>query len=480
MKFFWTIRDWGNDFALFFLRPYRRRGALAFQKARIQLMLLFFCVVLTNIYWIHALYLYGRVERSLLITVLGGLFLLLLLIVLLRAGYYLVSGHGFLLQVSGVIWLWMFFGAAPQLSRLDTIAVLLSLLVMAPLLTDRRGLLVHYGLNAIVLVLFHFLNPAADEMSIYSRQAYAMDTIIALIFSGYVCYYLIKTSNRAQRDIARSNKKLARSVAARTRALTRVQNKLEASRDELQRDMEMARNVQGNLLADRVPPVSDWSLAFVFRPLAPVSGDFYDFYAEDERLAGLGLFDVSGHGVASGLITVLAKAIIHRKFKGLGDRPLSAVLESANEELTHEMRHAGNFLTGVLLRCGDGFVETVNAGHADVLLCDSSGAIRPLARSDRSHRGTFLGLEFLAGPYPVLRTELRSGDALLVYSDGLTECLDEREEPFGQDRLREVFQATAGMPDAQERLDRIVNTVHLFLDGRSFTDDMTAVLLVKK
>ena len=90
-----------------------------------------------------------------------------------------------------------------------------------------------------------------------------------------------------------------------------------------------------------------------------------------------------------------------------------------------------------------------------------------------------MGLDFLAGAYPTLRTEVLPGSALLLYSDGLSECLDHNGEPFGPERLQRAFAATAGFSSARKRLDRIMQAIANFRGNQDFNDDVTAILLVK-
>ena len=95
---------------------------------------------------------------------------------------------------------------------------------------------------------------------------------------------------------------------------------LENARSIADRDMKMAINVQRSLFPNK-PINTEWDIAIMFKPMSGVSGDFYDFYeARGGGLNGVGLFDVSGHGIASGLITMLAKTIIGRQFNRLHER----------------------------------------------------------------------------------------------------------------------------------------------------------------
>ena len=104
-------------------------------------------------------------------------------------------------------------------------------------------------------------------------------------------------------------------VQEKTLEITR-KNKLLQNQQRIQeRDMKMAELVQKSFYTSKAPCQNNWKSAFVFKPMASVSGDLYDFYFDaDKNFVGAGLFDVSGHGISSGLVTMLVKNIIHQEF----------------------------------------------------------------------------------------------------------------------------------------------------------------------
>ena len=95
--------------------------------------------------------------------------------------------------------------------------------------------------------------------------------------------------------------------------------------------------------------------------MAGVSGDLYDFYLEDNVLTGVSILDVSGHGIASGLITMLARTIFYRNFAAGKEEDLSEILEKSNRHLIKEIGNVDYYLTGILLRFKQDSVEYVNA-----------------------------------------------------------------------------------------------------------------------
>ena len=120
-------------------------------------------------------------------------------------------------------------------------------------------------------------------------------------------------------------------------SLRETMNELREAQEIAERDMNMAVNVQQSMLPEDEFSTKDWQAAVYFKPMSGVSGDFYDFYFDNGRLKGAGLFDVSGHGISSGLITIMAKSIIYRHFCELTHDNPGKVLEAGNQDVGEEL-----------------------------------------------------------------------------------------------------------------------------------------------
>ncbi len=290
------------------------------------------------------------------------------------------------------------------------------------------------------------------------------------------------------------NKDLFKIVEERTEELNAAMEELRSSNENLlsvnrdletahrtaARDMDMAANVQQSYLPDTAPYAEKWDIACYFRPTAAVSGDFYDFYVEDDQLRGVGLFDVSGHGIASGLITMLAKATFFRIFMGGLKRSLSEVISYANSILQDELEKVDNYLTGVLLRFTGNTVEYVNAAHSDILLKNREGVKPVLNEEGESNSGVFLGISLFTLPYDNIQFEINSNDVILLFSDCLVENKNIQREVFGKERVIKSF---GNAPDgsAQDILEHIMNDFINFVGSENnLTDDLTVLILRRK
>ncbi len=246
------------------------------------------------------------------------------------------------------------------------------------------------------------------------------------------------------------------------------------------RELELAERVQRGLFSGEPPHVDGWDIAVAYRPASSVSGDFYDFYAEDGKLEGLVVGDVSGHGVGAGLVAVLARSVFARHFAASGNKPLGEVVGAVHEELGRELGGVDEYLTCAILRIQDGRVEYANAAHPDIFYRKGgSGSVRALVpRKGDDFRGPPLGREGLDGTWQALRFAPEEGDAFLVFTDCLEEAQNSAGERFGRERLAASI-ARAPMKSARQLLDAVLGDLVAFMGDAAFRDDLTVVVVLR-
>ncbi len=278
-------------------------------------------------------------------------------------------------------------------------------------------------------------------------------------------------------DLTDLKNNLEEKVLSRTEELMNTLEKLELAHHTAELDLAMAANVQQSMLPEDIPDVNGWDLACRFKPMSGVSGDTYDFYVTDGQLEGCTLFDVSGHGVASGLITILARSIFRRHFSEGHDHKLCDVIEKANGELIEEMGHTDNYLSGVILRMSTEYVEYINAGHPDIIIRrSSSGKVSTVVAEDEDTKGYFLGAPAMDSKYRTLKFRIHKGDVLLLYTDCLNEATNSRGESFGENRIQKAM-AEAPESGAENILNHVIQSLHRFTGEEEFSDDLTIILL---
>jgi sigma-B regulation protein RsbU (phosphoserine phosphatase) len=265
--------------------------------------------------------------------------------------------------------------------------------------------------------------------------------------------------------------------------LAAANGKLEAANEELARancraslDMAMAARLQASFFPKAPPESGAWDVSFVFSPVAGVSGDLYDFYSRNGELHGVSLFDVSGHGIAPGLLTLLARSVIHNEFSAGSELRLAQVIERANRTLVRELDAIDNYLTGVILRFSHNRVEYVNAGHPDVLVRRaSSGEVLKVARRDREFKGQFLGIAALEGKFTTVVFNMMKNDIIVLYTDGLVETRNAAGEEYGVERLERSLSSVDPSAGAREITGRLTADFQAFIDPRNLKDDLTLV-----
>ena len=362
-----------------------------------------------------------------------------------------------------------------------------------------------FALRRFQLHLFHILSQVVlltSSFSVY-RPAYEHAPVIMIssicinaigIFAAnMILFYLwrfnekvLEHSEQARKEVEDLNKTLEDKVEERTRDLTESNKNLEEANEQLasinrraERDMALAVNVQRAFYPHTSPEVQGWQVAYVFNPMAGVSGDLYDFFCEDDVLKGCCLFDVSGHGIASGLVTMLSKTIIAREFEKGENLPLAKVMLNINDAIGHDRGDIENYLTGILLRIQDNKVEYVNGGHP-ALLCrsGSSGRVFQAKVNDESSEGTLVGIRELPASFTGINFNMKSGDSLMIYTDCLYESRNENGEEFGAERVAEIF-SNVGNGSAQDQLSRLIRQFREFTGNVPLNDDLTIIILKK-
>jgi serine phosphatase RsbU (regulator of sigma subunit) len=245
----------------------------------------------------------------------------------------------------------------------------------------------------------------------------------------------------------------------------------------ISRELRDAAAVHQNLLPLDGTSIGDFTLQGFMIAASFGGGDLYNFYRIDEGHAGLYIVDVMGHGVAASSMSLLISRLLTpdpesgNRLSILDVDPLrpGAVVERLNDLLFSSGLLFFTICYGVI-DLATGTLRMVRAGHPRPLLVQAGGASREIEPG-----GNAIGLtrkivlpEFSVGIGP--------GDRLLLYTDGLTECVDEGFAPFGRERLLGLAEAAARKP-LGETVSRIKESVTRWRENGSFDDDITCIVL---
>ena len=262
-----------------------------------------------------------------------------------------------------------------------------------------------------------------------------------------------------------------------TRVVYRIEYYLKTHSDTLENEIKMAAVIQQNFFRQEIDNIKKYEVAYFSRPMVGVSGDLYDFYKTGEKLDGLGVFDVSGHGISSGLVTMLVKNIIHQEFYNEEDSELWEIVNKINDRVIEEKGEIQNYLTGILVRLYEDKLELVDAGHpAPILYKKKTGECSFIDLGKRAVG--VIGISGFPVYYESLFIDFEDGDELILFSDGVIDIKNEKDEYFGKERLLEAAKLNI-TKTAADQVSFIANSIYSFCGSREQNDDITIIVLKK-
>jgi sigma-B regulation protein RsbU (phosphoserine phosphatase) len=233
---------------------------------------------------------------------------------------------------------------------------------------------------------------------------------------------------------------------------------------EIHRELDMARRIQISLLPDAFPGSADFRVAARYVPMTSVAGDLYDFVVAGDRQAGLLIADVSGHGVPAALIASMVKMAATSQ-RAHAAHP-AQLLAGMNQALCGNTQ--GQYVTAayVYLNARSREMHYAAAGHPAMLML-RNGVVNEVAENG-------LLLAAVEGAdYSNKTLALKSGDRLVLYTDGLVEARNAQGKLFGEDALSAVILET-GKLTTDEAADRMIASAQQW--AKSQDDDLTVLV----
>ena len=252
-----------------------------------------------------------------------------------------------------------------------------------------------------------------------------------------------------------------------------------SERAKTQTQLDIAKNIQASLLPEP-DTINDEFYAVhieaLMDPALTVGGDFYDFKALDDDHIFIVVSDISDKGISASLFMTITYTLIHHKISFGKDISLPTIFAETNNQLC-ENNDTGMFATavGVIYEISTGKLIYVNAGHTSPLIVHGDGTFEYLKKRSGAMLGSIEDI-----PFKKLETSLKSGDVLVLYSDGVTEALNEQEEFFLEERLAESVSKMV----LEKNIDNIAGTLRedlaKFVGKHEQSDDITIVTLLVK
>ena len=284
---------------------------------------------------------------------------------------------------------------------------------------------------------------------------------------------------RSDEPYSRTDVRLLKSVAAQTglalenaRLMSAIADEV-AQRERLNREVEIAREVQERLFPQTLPPIEGVAYAGACRPALGVGGDYYDFLALPGGQLGIAIGDVAGKGIAAALMMASLQASLRGEATRAPEN-LASLIANVNR-LVYEASSANRYATFFYGQYNPAtrLLTYVNAGHNPPMLFHKNGADWQVTRLETG--GTVVGL-LESFPYEQAAVRIAPGDILVAFTDGISEAMNNSDEEWGEEQLMQAAKSCAGSIPA-EIIARLMQSADAFANGAKQHDDMTLVVL---
>jgi len=269
------------------------------------------------------------------------------------------------------------------------------------------------------------------------------------------------------------------------RAFNEITSKFKKAQDSviekelLQKEMQVAQEIQHALLPNRFPEIDGYELAAVYRAARDVGGDYFDFVWIDDDTLGIVVADVSGKGVPGSLVMTMIRTAI--RLEARGNSSPSEILAKVNNFVADDVKK-GMFITifFIILDSENRQISFASAGHNPMILyrkdTDKCYFLNP--------KGIPLGLTLpddisFGGALQADKLKLKKDDMLVVYTDGITEAMNNRSEQYGNDRLINFIKANSYL-SPEEFAQALDKDLTQFTGNALQNDDITLVVIKEK
>lgn len=288
----------------------------------------------------------------------------------------------------------------------------------------------------------------------------------------------VKRGDFSHRIVVRSDDQLGALAASFNQMTEYVQHlvKERVQKERLERELEIAKEVQERLFPNRVPMMPRMEISGICLPARTVSGDYYDFLPLGDHELGIAMGDICGKGISAALLMANLQATLRSNALNIKEttganagKDVAGVVERVNSQI-YSYTAANKFATFFYARYDDRSqtITYCNAGHNPPLYFNG-GKIRRLSAG-----GTVVGI-FADSKYEEETVQAKTGDLFVAYTDGIVESVNEYGEEYGEGRLAQLIQENRHL-GAEALKDIIVSQVLSWAFAEERDDDMTLVI----
>ncbi len=281
--------------------------------------------------------------------------------------------------------------------------------------------------------------------------------------------------NRMVEDIDHHTTNLEALVTKRNNEILILNERLRSENTRLADEIDVARQVQMMVLPSKAEAatVPGWDVSCYMAPADEVGGDYYDILAEPGRIK-IGIGDVTGHGLHSGVVMLMVQSLVRGLFES-GERNPVTFLSVLNRAMTKNVQRSGSdkHMTIAFLDIVEDRV-VLSGQHEEVVILRANGTAE---RIDTMDLGFPLGLDLEIGAFVAAKElSVSPGDFVILYTDGITEAVDPAGNFYGIDRFINVM-CNADRRQAVCLRDAVLHDLDRFIAGGKIHDDITLVVL---
>ncbi len=252
-----------------------------------------------------------------------------------------------------------------------------------------------------------------------------------------------------------------------------------AEQERLQKEMQVAQEIQHTLLPETFPEIEGYEIASHYEAAKEVGGDYFDFFRVDRDALGIVVADVSGKGVPGSLVMTMIRTALRTEARG--NKNAADVLSKVNDFVINDMKR-GMFVTVfyIILDSKRRTINYASAGHNPMILYRG--------QSQKSYylnpRGFPIGInlpdrELFRKSIESDTLQLHPEDVLIIYTDGITEAMDANRNRFGDERFLSVIR-NSGTLKVEPLVESIKQDINTFTGGEAQSDDITLVAIREK
>jgi sigma-B regulation protein RsbU (phosphoserine phosphatase) len=308
-----------------------------------------------------------------------------------------------------------------------------------------------------------------EDFSSFSKLG--VELLIPMIIKGKSKGLILLGPRISRQSYSRSDIEFVSSVGSL--AIISIENaklfKEAVEKQRMEKDLELARSIQKNLLPNKIPKLKNFEIAAFNESARQVGGDYYDVIKLNDEKTLVAIADVSGKGVQAALMMANLQAFL----KSISKQNI-ALDEATNliNDLVSENTMMGNFITffWAVLNEKEKKVTFVNAGHNPPLLI-RNGEIKKMKKG-----GMILGVMETTIPYEATNIIVEPKDAIILFTDGVTEAMNTLNQEYTDERLEELAKLNSSK-SADELLKVIRHDVLEFTQNAEQSDDLTALVI---